>query len=652
MWPVFKRLLLGIILILIASGILLFSDLQHRKSGTILDKTDPEPVKKWRILLAMLVEAPPMEEAEEGLRAGLKQAGLLEGQDYELTVRNAQGDMATLNSILDGASGSKVDMVFTITTPALQTAMKKVKDRPVIFSLAVDPASWGGAKTNSDHPPNMTGVYVSSPFQRMIDVVRQCFPKTKRIGTLFSPGESNSVYVKELFSNFVHKNNLELVAVPVNSSVEVSEAAQSLVGRGIDAFCQIGDNMSSAAFPSIIRVSEAAKIPLFCFSSFHVRHQGALIGVSNDHFDSGREAALLAVRVMRGESPATIPLQPARTVKIAVNLDAAKKNGYTLPEAFTASADEIIGNRVPPPRLSKKWNIQLIEYTNYLDVEDSQKGIRDGLKESGLVEGRDYGLKVRNAQGDMVTLSMSIDAAISEGADLLMTLSTATLQTAMNRAGNRPIVFTLVASAISAGAGETNEKHRPNVTGVVTTSAYDELVAVLRQCMPRAKRIGTLFVPSETNSIYNMERTKEAAAKLGMELVTVPANTSAEVPDAALSMMSQGVDAVCQIAGNLTAASFPSLVRAAEGARVPIFAFQSNQAYEGASVVVARDYYDGGREAAHLAARVMRGENPSNMPFQPLRTTRVLVNQKAAQRAGLKIPDALLRSAIKVLNEK
>ena len=651
MWPVFKRLLLGIILILIASGILLFSDLQHRKSGAIRNQSEPEPVKKWRILLAMLVEAPPMEEAEEGMRSGLKQAGLLEGQDYEITVRNAQGDMATLNSILDTASSEKVDMVFTITTPALQTALNKVKDKPVIFSLAVDPSGWGGAKSDSDHPHNMTGVYVNSPFQRMIDVIRQCFPHTKKIGTLFSPGEANSVYIKDVFSNIVRKNGLEIVTVPVNSSVEVSEAAQSLVGRGIDAFCQIGDNASSAAFPSIIRATDAAKVPLFCFSSFHVRHQGALIGVSNDHFDSGREAALLAVRVMRGESPAAIPLQPARTVKIAVNLDAAKKNGYKLPEAFTASADEIIGTRVQPAQLSKKWNIQMIEYTNYLDVEDSQRGIRDGLKESGLVEGRDYTLKVRNAQGDMVTLSMSIDAAISEGADLLMTLSTATLQTAINRAGKRPIVFTLVASAISAGAGKTNEDHRANVTGVVTTSAYDELVAALRQCMPQAKRIGTLFVPSETNSIYNMEQTRKAAAKLGMELVTVPANTSAEVPDAALAMMGQGIDAVCQIAGNLTAASFPSIVRAAEGARIPVFAFQSNQAYEGASVVVARDYYDGGREAAHLAARVMRGENPANIPFQPLRTTRIFVNQKAAQRSGLKIPVALLRTANKVIKQ-
>jgi putative tryptophan/tyrosine transport system substrate-binding protein len=47
--------------------------------------------------------------------------------------------------------------------------------------------------------------------------------------------------------------------------------------------------------------------------------------------------------------------------------------------------------------------------------------------------------------------------------------------------------------------------------------------------------------------------------------------------------------------------------------------------------------------------RVMRGENPSQIPFQPLRTTRIFVNQKAADRAGLKIPDTVLRTATKVI---
>lgn len=303
------------------------------------------------------------------------------------------------------------------------------------------------------------------------------------------------------------------------------------------------------------------------------------------------------------------------------------------------------------PALSKKWGIHLIEYTNILDVEDSERGIRDGFREAGLLEGRDFLLTVRNAQGDMVTLGSLVDTAVSEGADLLMTMSTPTLQTAVKRGGGRPIIFTLVASAVAAGAGKSNQDHLPNVTGVVTTSAYEELVATIRECLPHAKRVGTLFVPSETNSVYNMEKTVEAARKLGIEMVTVPANTSAEVSDAAHALLSRRIDAICQIAGNLTAASFPSIAQAARRAKIPVFAFQSNQAYEGASVVVARDYYDGGREAALLAARVMRGESPAGIPFEPLRTTRLFVNLKWAKACGLKIPESLRARAAKIIEE-
>lgn len=298
----------------------------------------------------------------------------------------------------------------------------------------------------------------------------------------------------------------------------------------------------------------------------------------------------------------------------------------------------------------KKWNIHLIEYTNILDVEDSEKGIRDGLHEAGLREGTDFELSVVNAQGDMALLPILLDSAVTEGADLIMTMSTPTLQAALKRSGNRPIVFTLVASAIAAGAGISNEEHLPNVTGVVTTSAYGEVIATLKACMPSAVRIGTLFVPTETNSVYNKDRTTEEANKVGLELIALPVSTSAEVPDAANSLVSHQVDAICQIAGNLTAAAFPSIARTAAKAGIPVFAFQSNQAFDGASVVVARDYYDGGRESALLAARVMKGEDPAKLPFQPLQTTRLFINKKAAAQCDLQIPPSLLQRAFKVID--
>jgi ABC-type uncharacterized transport system substrate-binding protein len=644
---IFKRLLLGFTLLSAASAFLLLSDTSHR--ATHSDRAqEAEQHRKWKILMAMLVDAAPMEEARQGMMTGLKQAGLEEGRDYELLVQSAQGDMPTMNNIMDSAASKEFDMILTITTPALQAAVNKIKNKPIVFCLAVDPRSWGGVKDDRNHPSNMTGIYVSNPFQKMVDVIRLCFPRTHKIGTLFSPAETNSVYVKDLFSKIVSKNNLQIVTMPVNSSVEVSEAADALIGKGIDVFCQIGDNTSSAAFPSIIQAAQKGHVPLFCFSTFDVR-KGALVGVSNDHFDSGREAAFLVARIMHGENPGDIPLQPARTVKVAVNLNAAKKNSYKLPESLIQSANEVTGDKPKPKPLSKSWNIQLIEFANITDVEDSERGIRDGFKEAGLIEGRDLTLTVRNAQGDMVTLSAMVDTALSTGADLLMTMSTPTLQAAINRAKNRPIVFTFLANAIIAGAGKSNDDHLPNVTGVVTESAYEELISLLHQCMPNAKTLGTLFVPSEPNSVYNKDRTGEAAKKWGMELIPVPATTSSEVADAALALINKHPDAICQIAGNLTASAFPSLITPAQRAKIPVFAFQSNQAYDGASVVLARDFYDGGRESALLAARVMRGESPATIPIVPMQTTRLFVNKKAAALCGLKIPQSILVRADKII---
>ena len=302
-----------------------------------------------------------------------------------------------------------------------------------------------------------------------------------------------------------------------------------------------------------------------------------------------------------------------------------------------------------PSGLVKKWRVNLIEFNNVVDVEETEQGVLAGLREAGLVEGQDYDIKIRNAQGDMGTVNSLVDAAVTDDADLLITLSTPTLQAALQRAHGLPIVFTYVASGIIAGAGRTNEDHLPNVTGVFTGGDYAGLLAIVRESFPAVRVVGTLFVPSEVNSVFNKDQVVEAARRVSIEVVTVAASTSVEVADAALSLCSRQIDAVLQIPGNLTAASFPSIAQAAQRARLPIFAFQSSQARAGAAVVLSRDYADGGREAAGLAVRVMRGESPAAMPFQPLRKTRLLVNPEAARRAGLTLPTTLIKRADEVI---
>ena len=311
------------------------------------------------------------------------------------------------------------------------------------------------------------------------------------------------------------------------------------------------------------------------------------------------------------------------------------------------------GRRQPGPgreSLTKKWKVHLIELNNVLDVEESEQGILKGLEETKLVPGRDYEIKIRNAQGDMATVNALVDASLSEGADLLITLSTPTLQAAIQRAQQRiPIVFTYVASAIAAGAGRSNEDHLPNVTGVPMVAAYDEMMPLIRQSAPGVRRIGTLFVPAEVNMVFNKEELVKAARKAGLEVAAVGVNVSSDVPDSALALTAQRIDAICQIPGNLTAAAFGGIVQAAHRAKIPIFAFQQVQAREGAAVVVSRDYYDAGREAAHMAARIMRGEDQRSIPFHPFSKTKLVVNLGAARAAGLRLPRSVLSRASEII---
>jgi ABC-type uncharacterized transport system substrate-binding protein len=307
------------------------------------------------------------------------------------------------------------------------------------------------------------------------------------------------------------------------------------------------------------------------------------------------------------------------------------------PEAVAASPQPS-----PPAR---RWHVVILAYNSMLEAEESEAGIRDGFRDAGLQPGRDLTLETLNAQGDMATLPTLVDAAVSKGADLLMPLATPTLQATLKRAGDRPVVFSLVASPSAAGAGPSLEQHLPHVTGVATASAYRELIELVRELLPQARRIGTLYVPSEANSVYNLEQVQREAARAGLAVEAVAVGSSSEVADAALALTSRRIEAVCQVASNLTTASFAAIAQAAARNRVPVFGFMGSNVRDGALAAVSRDYYDGGKQAAVLALRVMRGESPAWIPIQPLATTRLVLNQKLAGSLGVKIPEAVAKRA-------
>jgi len=109
------------------------------------------------------------------------------------------------------------------------------------------------------------------------------------------------------------------------------------------------------------------------------------------------------------------------------------------------------------------------------------------------------------------------------------------------------------------------------------------------------------------------------------------------------------VDAIVQIEDNLTSSTFATIVKVARDNKVPVFSFVNEQARQGAVMVLAPDYLRGARNAAAMAARIMKGDRPIDIPFGRIDKFDLIINLDAAKNAGITVPQHIVARAAAVL---
>jgi len=299
------------------------------------------------------------------------------------------------------------------------------------------------------------------------------------------------------------------------------------------------------------------------------------------------------------------------------------------------------------PAVSRVLELRLVMYSDTSFAEDCRNGLLDGLKKGGLTAGRDFNVVEYNAQGDMSTLSSIMTAVKSERPDLLMVISTPSLQAALRLSGKETkIVFTGVGDGVRAGAGKSETDHLSNVTGITTRSPFKEMAKMIHETLPGVKSVGTLFTPAEINSVLYRDWFIEALKDYGIELVVTPVTNSSEISQASEILCRQGIQAVAQIVDNTTRPGFGQLARRARNNGLPVYVFDSAQMKDGGVLCLARDYYDAGLEGAAKVIRVLNGENPGTIPFSNTKSEKLLLNADLAKEYKLIITPALKEKAV------
>jgi ABC-type uncharacterized transport system substrate-binding protein len=609
----------------------------------------PQPGHIYKIGLAYFAPEPGADSCTKGIFDGLRELGFEEGKNLEVRRAHAQGEIANITAMLQNFDSSDVDVILPMSTPVISAACGLVKNKPVVFTYCSDPIAAGAGKSFTNHLPFVTGVGSFPPVQDMVDVIRRTLPRAKSVGTIYNASEANSVKVITVGRDLFARAGLKLEEVTVGSSAEVLQAGQALAGRSVDAFYIQGDNTVAQGFDAVVKAARDAKLPLFVDDPDSAK-RGAVACVGLGYYRPGYAVARPLARVLLGESPAGIPMENVSEKVVWLDSKQATALGIRFPDdlmkeaaAGSSEAKPKAGQTKQKSAARRKYKVELIEYVETPNVEMNLAGIRAGFEKAGLKQGSDLDLRVRNAQGDMATLNTIVDAACASEPDLLLPCSTPALQAALSRAGNRKIVFSLVANPVLAGAGKSDREHEANVTGAYLPAPHVEGLAALRQCLPNVRRIGTLFTPSEINSVFYKDELLRAAAAAGLEVELVGVSNSGEIADAALALCGRDIDALCQISDNLTGASFASITQAARRTRLPLMGFSSSQVKAGAFMTVSRDYYDGGTASATIATRVLRGESPARIPFHMVETIKYTFNRSAAAAAGVVIPQDLVR---------
>jgi ABC-type uncharacterized transport system substrate-binding protein len=610
----------------------------------------PQAGRVYKIGLAYFAPEAAADVCIKGIFDGLREQGFEEGKNLQVRRSHAQAEIANISTMLQNFDSSDVDVVVPMSTPVISGACGLVKNKPIVFTYCSDPVAAGAGKTFTNHLPSVTGIGSFPPVKDMVDVIHRTLPGAKSVGTIYNASEANSVKVISVARDLFTGAGLKLEEVTVANASEVLQAGQALVGRAVDAIYIQGDNTVIQGFDAVVKVARDARLPLFV-DDVDTAKRGALACVGLGFYRPGYELRKSLSRVLLGESPANIPIENVSEKEVWLDLPQAARLGIKFPDDIIRESeskgakpsDRGTKQATSPSTPARKFKVDVIEYIDTPNVEENRKGIRAGLEKGGLRSGKDFEFRVRNAQGDMATLSTMIDAAVSDETDLLLVCTTPALQAALRRAGNHNVVFSLVANPVIAGAGRSNQDHAPNVTGAYIPAAHPEGLAALRRCLPKARRIGTLFVPAEINSVFYKDELLKAATDLGLDVEVVAVSNSNEITDAAIALCSRNVDAVCQISDNLTGASFASIAQATQRGRVPLMAFASAQVKNGAFMAVSRDFYDGGLASGQIAARVLLGESPARIPFQPVETIKYIFNRTAAAAVGVSIPQELLR---------
>jgi len=278
-------------------------------------------------------------------------------------------------------------------------------------------------------------------------------------------------------------------------------------------------------------------------------------------------------------------------------------------------------------------------------------GLRQGLRELGLEEGKHIVLDIREIKGDPKAVEEAARDLERGKVELIYTVTTQVTIAAKRATAQTPIVFFAGTDPVMVGLVESLAKPGGRLTGVCSLSRdlTAKRLEVLKEMIPRLGRVVTFYNPGDAAAPENARRGREAARQLGVQFVERHVGSIEELRLSLQGLKPREVDAYFHTQSAMVTSQALLIIDAARVKRLPTMFHEESLVVKGALASYGSSFHEIGRISAKHVQRILAGTHPKDLPVENYDKIELAINLRTARELGLTIPASIRIRADKVI---
>jgi putative tryptophan/tyrosine transport system substrate-binding protein len=286
-----------------------------------------------------LVPSPHWDAFVEGMR----ERGWVEGRDYTVLNLRSEGRNERLPALAAEMVQRKVDLIICGGTPPASAAMKATPTIPVLFYYAGDPVGSGLVASLARPGGNVTGLggLATGQHAKQLQLLKQAVPEAMRVAMVFNPDFPLHAANRAEVEPAAQRLGVTLRPVELRAPADIDGAFASMVRERVHALHFFGQPFLFAQGPRVAALAMEHKLPAM-IPFVEVARTGLLMAYGSRMIDDVRRLPYYVDRILKGASPAELPVEQPTRFYLTLNLKTAKTIGLAIPQALRLQADEVI----------------------------------------------------------------------------------------------------------------------------------------------------------------------------------------------------------------------------------------------------------------------------------------------------------------------